>query len=361
MDDSRGLVVSQGARPLTISIRVGGSRERVQSTLSSSSSVSGHRTQQTPSYRQLPSSIIRTNYSRGMNSFITKLKTKRTQLFNEASNLQDELTSIFPVNPDPVRKKCHYDYMLEEMRLMANDFVEERRWKVNVAYILAHEAKAFYHRYLYPRIQAREKEQAERDANSLSSTPMLSSSLSNSTSDSNSQDELEENRLTERHKQICHLLSGMVQDFWSKVHAVNDELNKPLGEKKTSASTALSERDRMNERTDCRVQITLKEELLRDEYLQRNKMELEQDQDQGQEEKTVEELYAKALQEGTMEGYIRRCGYYHLPMGIEANEKAVQSNEEETVSVEVEKAFYLLCQQMSCCSHGRGMVVCEER
>ena len=106
-------MVSQGSRPLTISIRLGGNKERVQTTVPPSQQSAPHKVSQTPSYRHLPSSIIRINYSRSLNSYISKLKIKRKKLYGELSDLRDDSMSAFPLTPDPIRRKCKYDYMLE--------------------------------------------------------------------------------------------------------------------------------------------------------------------------------------------------------------------------------------------------------
>ena len=109
---------------------------------------------------------------------------------------------------------------------MANDFLEERRWKVHVAYILAHEAKAFYFRYVLPRMKAREETLSDGAV-----LPLVSSS---------NQGYSEENRLVEQHKRMGHLLSEMVRDFWSKVHVVNEEFAQAHGMQCESAEVSTS-------------------------------------------------------------------------------------------------------------------------
>lgn len=42
-----------------------------------------------------------------------------------------------PKEPEPPRIKTHWDYLLEEMAWMANDFREERKWKIALARKLA--------------------------------------------------------------------------------------------------------------------------------------------------------------------------------------------------------------------------------
>ena len=96
-------MVSQGSRPLTISIRVGGNRERLQPSQSSLNAGNSHKPAQHPSYRQLPSSIIRTNYSRGINNYITKLKTKRKNILHDLSDIRDDMVTTFSMSPDPIR------------------------------------------------------------------------------------------------------------------------------------------------------------------------------------------------------------------------------------------------------------------
>ncbi|KAJ1028248.1 hypothetical protein NDA13_003692 [Ustilago tritici] len=44
----------------------------------------------------------------------------------------------------PVVRKAHWDHMLEEMKWLQTDFREERRWKMTVAFHLAHEVAAWH-------------------------------------------------------------------------------------------------------------------------------------------------------------------------------------------------------------------------
>ncbi|KAI8849136.1 HSA-domain-containing protein [Chytridium lagenaria] len=41
-------------------------------------------------------------------------------------------------DPGPKRKKTHWDYLLEEMKWMRQDFKQERKWKIAMAYMVAH-------------------------------------------------------------------------------------------------------------------------------------------------------------------------------------------------------------------------------
>ena len=269
------------------------------------------------------------------------------------------------MNPDPIRKKCQYDYMLEEMRLMANDFLEERRWKVNVAYILAHEAKAFYFRYLYPRIKAREDTLSDSAV-----LPFVSSS---------NQGLSEENQLAQQHKRIGHLLSEMVQDFWGKVHVVNEEFAQAHGMQCELGGLSASNNNNNKEGGECEatgLQITLNQSLLREDYLRGNGMEIEgkpelanpleqgveMDIERVDEETTIREVY-ESLQEQTVSQSIRICCYNHLPICVTYHDDKENQSllEGKGMACEVEQALHLLCQQMDCCSQGRGLVICEER
>ena len=54
---------------------------------------------------------------------------------------------------DPVERKSHWDYMLEEMRWLQTDYREERKWKLATAYELVHQV-ALWHRSP-PEVRAR--------------------------------------------------------------------------------------------------------------------------------------------------------------------------------------------------------------
>lgn len=297
-EDGRGLTVSRGSRPLTISIRLGGNKETVQTTVPQAPPAQPHKSSQPPTYRQLPSNIIRINYSRGLNSYIPKLKAKRRDLFSDLSDIRDDSMSAFPLTPDPLRKKCHYDFMLDEMRLMANDFVEERRWKINVAFILAHEAKAYYYKHLHP----------------LHSTESTSESLSLTT------EQTEEERLVQQHERIGHFLSSMVQDFWSKVHAVNEEFLAPK----------CVERKAPSHDDSPRVQITLNKQHMRSEVL-RN---------------LSDSPPCEIAEADSVAQFIDRCVVSHVPAVVHS----------KTVS---EDLLRVVCRVLNGCESGAGWVICE--
>ena len=42
-------------------------------------------------------------------------------------------SSRLPKVQEPSRRRCLWDYMLEEMQWLATDFANERRWKINAA------------------------------------------------------------------------------------------------------------------------------------------------------------------------------------------------------------------------------------
>lgn len=140
--------------------------------------------------------------TRTLNSYIVKLKTKRRSVLEDLSKLRDESMSTFPITLDPARQKCQYDYMLEESVLVANDFIEERKWKIYVAYILAHEAQAFYYKHIFNKTHSE---------NSVSSFGESSSTASEDA------DELQK-------KKIGHFLSTMVNEFWNNVKDAQNEV-----------------------------------------------------------------------------------------------------------------------------------------
>lgn len=171
-------------------------KEKVNTPPAVQKPVQQHKAPTVPSYRQLPSSIRRVHYTQSTKAIISKLQMKRKSILAEMSDLRDEFMLAFPLSPEPIRRKCQYDYFLEESVLVANDFLEERKWKINAAYVLAHEARAFYYQHIYPN-------QKNRSASDLQ---------------------------VDQHKQIGRLLASMVNDFWRKVRTAKEEgiaSNKP--------------------------------------------------------------------------------------------------------------------------------------
>lgn len=179
--------------------------------------------------------MTRMNLPSRVSSDINKLKQKRDALLREYNTLKEKLVPSFRMYPEPLRRKCHYDYFLEESVLMANDFLEERKWKIQVAYILAHEAQAFFYRFIEP---------------SRSSPPAPPLALPSFTgeiavkpegpAESAKERELlrkrEENQDEARHRQICKIIAGMVTQFWERVHDARAEsLEIPAGKPKPSA------------------------------------------------------------------------------------------------------------------------------
>ena len=63
------------------------------------------------------------------------------------------------------------------------------------------------------------------------------------------------------------MLAGMVQDFWSKVHAANEELAGSV-----PVSTVEPEKELEDDR---RIEITLNKKLMRSEYIGEEKEELQ--------------------------------------------------------------------------------------
>lgn len=164
-------------------------------------------THKAPVYRQLNSKFLRVN-SRGLNKETKRLKDKRKAVLEELSNLRNESMSAFPLTPDPIRQKSLYDYFLEESVLVANDFIEERKWKIQVAYILVHEAQAFYYEHIYKKEQSADEQGMEVEDPS--------------------------SRLIDHHKKIGHFLSSMVNEFWTNVKEAQNEV---LHSKKSSTES----------------------------------------------------------------------------------------------------------------------------
>ena len=73
-------------------------------------------------------------------NFATTL-AKRASLIQQLSTIKEEKKeSRLPVFPEPLQTKCHWDILLEEMKWMATDFFEERRWKIAAASRIANAA-----------------------------------------------------------------------------------------------------------------------------------------------------------------------------------------------------------------------------
>ena len=221
-EDAPSLVASQGSRPLTISIRLSGVKEKVNTPPVNPKPAGQHKVPSVPTYRQLPSTLRRVHYSQSTKSTISKLQMKRKEILTELSDLRDESMLAFPLSPEPIRRKCQYDYFLEESLLVANDFLEERKWKINAAYVLAHEARAFYYQHIYPKQEKR------------------------------SNDVL----LVEQHKKIGHLLASMVDDFWGKVRKAKKEgfgaSSQSLEEEKEKQTLVTCSSEVPEESQDCK-------------------------------------------------------------------------------------------------------------
>uniref|UniRef100_A0A914W4C5 Helicase domino n=1 Tax=Plectus sambesii TaxID=2011161 RepID=A0A914W4C5_9BILA len=90
-----------------------------------------------------------------------------------------------PMCVEPARSKTHWDYLLEEMRWMAMDFAQERRFKVNASRKFASTIARL----------ARDKEQETMRA---------------------------DQRAIKEAKRVCALLAKMVREFWVNVDKVVD-------------------------------------------------------------------------------------------------------------------------------------------
>ena len=194
---------------------------------------------QTPSYRQLSSRVTRMNLPSRLSSDINKLKQKRDSILREYNTLKEKLAPSFRMYPEPHRRKCHYDYFLEESVLMANDFLEERKWKIQVAYILAHEAQAFFYRFIEPARNA----QASKPLSLPSFTGEIDVKREEMEVEGEKERELlrkqDENQNENRHRQICRIIAGMVTQFWERVHDAHAEAMEIPAVKKDKAKPSL--------------------------------------------------------------------------------------------------------------------------
>ena len=67
-------------------------------------------------------------------------EAKQMKLFQKIEALKKEKLWCFKqLTPfaGPERPKSHRDYLMDEMRWMQTDFIQEKRWKIAVAYHLA--------------------------------------------------------------------------------------------------------------------------------------------------------------------------------------------------------------------------------
>lgn len=91
-------MASQGSRPLTISIRLSGVKEKVNTPPAVQKPAQQHKAPTVPSYRQLPSSIRRVHYTQSTKAVISKLQMKRKSILAEMSDLRDEFMLAFPLS-----------------------------------------------------------------------------------------------------------------------------------------------------------------------------------------------------------------------------------------------------------------------
>ncbi len=97
---------------------------------------------------------------------LAKKAAHDAHILNRASMLQMQglwsskrLTKL----PEPPRGKTHWDYLLEEMVWMANDFAEEKKWKIALAKKASQNPIARAHTTHTPKRTERERER-EREA-----------------------------------------------------------------------------------------------------------------------------------------------------------------------------------------------------
>uniref|UniRef100_A0A183BRV5 Helicase domino n=2 Tax=Globodera pallida TaxID=36090 RepID=A0A183BRV5_GLOPA len=106
-----------------------------------------------------------------------------------------------PKCEDPPRRKTHWDYLLEEVRWISTDFVNERKTKKELARKLAIKAKSEWQRLYKSTKEIKKKEQDDKEA-----------------------------------KRICSSVAKMIRDFWVNVDKVVDfRANEIVESKKRKA------------------------------------------------------------------------------------------------------------------------------
>lgn len=78
------------------------------------------------------------------NMSFSELEMKKSELRRQIEAIQRDCGRKLPKGPEPPRNKVHWDYLIEEMAWMSNDFKLERRWKIVLARKLAR-AVMHYH------------------------------------------------------------------------------------------------------------------------------------------------------------------------------------------------------------------------
>jgi len=62
---------------------------------------------------------------------LEELERKRTEFADKIKAFQSKAGRKLQVGSEPPRNKTHWDYLLEEMEWMANDFKRERKWQMD--------------------------------------------------------------------------------------------------------------------------------------------------------------------------------------------------------------------------------------
>ncbi|KAF8358901.1 ssl-1 [Pristionchus pacificus] len=104
-------------------------------------------------------------------------------------------SSRLPLCVEPPRNKTHWDYVLEEVKWMANDFRQERIWK---------------------RVSARK----------------LSTTIARQAREKQAEIEKAEIRVVKDHRRSCAMIARMVKDFWLNVDKVVDHRKQVIIESK---------------------------------------------------------------------------------------------------------------------------------
>ncbi|KAI8809759.1 hypothetical protein BJ742DRAFT_770897 [Cladochytrium replicatum] len=74
---------------------------------------------------------------------LAREEAKQMKVLNRVEQLKSENKWSFSQikrHVAPERRKAHWDYLMDEMKWMQEDFIQERKWKKAVAYMLAHAA-----------------------------------------------------------------------------------------------------------------------------------------------------------------------------------------------------------------------------
>lgn len=93
---------------------------------------------------------------------IQQLEDRATELTAELKRVQQSSGRIMKMGSEPARTKSHWDYLLQEMEWMANDFDRERKWKMQAAKKLAKAVQQWHDKERTREERQRKQEEATR-------------------------------------------------------------------------------------------------------------------------------------------------------------------------------------------------------